>query len=89
MEQDTLDFSVCACFVKCSIYFEVNIPMQASIHQEVNMKSVKENIIHAFNGCEWNSFFIQSEAGAVPRGLAQGDWFLSRVELKSYSIHNQ
>ena len=71
MEQDTLDCSVC--FVKGSIYFEVNIPMSVSLHQEVNMNSIKENIIHLFNGCEWNSFFIKPEARTNPRELAQGE----------------
>ena len=28
--------------------------------------------IHLFTGCEWNSSFIQTEAGTFPRGIARG-----------------
>ena len=45
------------------------------------------NMIHLFNGCEWNSCFIQS--ALFPRGLARGESFLSRVQLKTFSTHNQ
>ena len=27
------------------------------------------NMIHLFNGCEWNSYFIQSEATLIPLGI--------------------
>ena len=32
-----------------------------------------DNITHLFTGREWNSSFIQAEAGTIPRGLALGE----------------
>ena len=28
---------------------------------------------HLFTGCEWNSSFIQNQAGIIPHGLALGE----------------
>ena len=34
---------------------------------------IQDDIVHLFTGCEWNSSFIQAEAGTIPRGLARGE----------------
>ena len=44
------------------------------------------NIIHFFTNCEWNSSFIQSEAGTIPRRLARGELFMSRFEFIKRAI---
>ena len=50
---------------------------------------VRLNIVHLLTGCEWNSCFIQAEAETIPRGLARGELFMSKVELKNFSTQNQ
>ena len=40
----------------------------------IGEKVMVYNNIHLFTGCEWNSSYIQAEAGTIPKGnsLCQG-----------------